>query len=107
MLHWCSIGANSPLFVFRDTDIDVYIYVYMHLPTHTLSLSLSLSLLSLSLSHVLLEEWARELAPASGGLQCVCIVTVHSHALLEDYVPQIRRHFGYLFSEVLCVLSCM
>ena len=50
VLHWCSIGANSPLFVFRDTDIDVYIYVYMHLPTHTLFLSLSLSL-SLSLTH--------------------------------------------------------
>jgi hypothetical protein len=82
----------------------VLICIYQHI----LSLSLSLSLTHTHTHpHVLLEEWARELAPASGGLKCVCIAAVHSHALLEDYVPQIRRHFGYLFSEVLCVVSCI
>ena len=26
--------------------------------------------------------------------RCVCVVAVHSHVLLEDYVPALRAHFG-------------
>ena len=41
-----------------------------------------------------IEEWIRHLPPAAPTLACICVVAVHSHVLLEDYVPQLRLHFA-------------
>ena len=40
-----------------------------------------------------IEEWVRRLPPPAAAVQCVLVVAVHSHALLEDYIPQVRMHF--------------
>lgn len=64
-----------------------------------------------------IEEWVRQLSPAPPSLECICVVAVHSHVLLEDYVPQLRLHFAacryfqrcpppkHDFRLVVCVLA--
>lgn len=54
-----------------------------------------------------IEEWVRRMPPPSPALVCVCVVAVHSHALLEDYVPQVRRHYAQCRVILLAVPCCV
>ena len=54
-----------------------------------------------------IEQWLGKMPRAGRALECVCIVAVHSHVLLEDYVPHIRTHYSHCRVILLAVPCCV
>jgi hypothetical protein len=54
-----------------------------------------------------IEEWVGRLPQPPPSLDFVCVVAVHSHVLLEDYVPQLRLHYANSRFILLAVPCCV